>query len=453
MRVLRDPRGLALILGLLVVSFSYSYAHAAQPGQGGALGAFTLIEPDESLKACGFVDSKPTFILSGPSKTRVIMGESSVEARIASMDACTSRDLAVVAGSQDGRPAILVVRGSEAWLYTIPAWGIALSVDCRDESVAFTAASYTKDLIMGIIKEGQAIIVDIPLFPGYEWSAKAAVAPWGAVAVTGNYVIYFNATEESLRGYRLSLEGFNVTLEGAWAGQRKVLVYGKAYKGDLSMGFAWVVGEDGAFLVNSSSGRTVIKRAAHWGNGILAYYSPNTWWDGIVYIAKPSEKMRGVRLIHGYPHIVDRVDVHADGSLIIAVTDASDEKRGVCIKLSTPEPLRLGRLGNELVTVQYIPTPERPLVLKAPPSKLYEVNLTYDIVNINASPIKAYLKLSRGFEIVHPQHNLSSNYLIALGLSIPIAVVTHQIIVRSYEKSDEEACETPRGVVPPEGIG
>lgn len=443
--MLRDPRGLALILGLLVASFSYSYAYAAQPGQGGALGAFTPMEPDESLKACGFASSKPIFILSGPSKTRIVLGELSVEARLAPMDACVSGDLAAIAGSQDGRPAILVVRGSKAWLYTIPAWGIALSVDCRNESVAFTAATYTKDLIMGIIKEGQAIIVDVPLFPGYEWSAKAAAAPWGAVAVAGNYVIYFNVTEASLRGYRLSFEGLNVTLEGAWAGQQEVLVYGKAYKGDLSMGFAWVVGEGSAFLVNSSSGRTVIKRSALWGSGVLAYYSPNTWWDGIVYFAKPSEKLRGVRLIHGYPHIVDRVDVHADGSLVIAVTDASNERSGVCIQLSTPEPLRLGRLGNELVTIQYIPTPERPSVFKAPPPRLHEVNLTYDIVNINASIIKVDLRPSWGYDLVQPQHDLFSNYLIALGLSIPIAAATHQIIARSLEKPNGETCRNLEG--------
>ena len=443
--MLRDPRSLALILGLLVASFSYFYAYAAQPVQGGALGAFTPIGPDESLKACGFTGSKPTFIISGPSKTRVVIGELSVEAGLALMDACVSGDLAVAAGSQEGKPAILVVRGGEAWLYSIPAWGIALSVDCKDGFVAFTAATYTKDLIVGVIKGSQAVIADIPLFPGYEWSAKAAAAPWGAVAVAGNYVIYFNVTEESLKGYRLSLKGFNVTLEGAWAGKREVLVYGRARKGDLSMGFAWVVGEGKAFLVNSSSGRTVIKRAALWGNGVLAYYSPNTWWDGIIYFEKPSKKQMGIRLIHGYPHIVDRVDIHTNASLVISVTDASDKRRGICIKLLTPKPLRLGKLGEELVTVQYIPTPERPSILKAPPPGLHEVNLTYNIVNITASPIKVDIRPSHGYNLVHPQHNLSSDYLIALSLSLPIAAATHQIIARSLGKPDEETCKTSEG--------
>jgi len=108
--VLRDPKGLALILCLLVASFSYFYAYAVQYGQGGVLGAFTPIEHDESLKACGFIGSKPAFVLSRPSMTRVVIGELSMEVQMALMDACTSGDLAVVAGSQEGRPAIRLLQ-------------------------------------------------------------------------------------------------------------------------------------------------------------------------------------------------------------------------------------------------------------------------------------------------------------------------------------------------------
>jgi hypothetical protein len=431
--VLRDPKGLALILGLLVASFSYLYAYAAIPQGGGAIGAFTPLDSSEALKACGFTGSRPVFVVSGPSKTRVVFGELSLEVSLALMDACVSGELAAVAGSLNGRPALLIARGGEAWLYIIPAWGIALSVDCRGGLVAFTAATYTKDLIIGVVKGEQVADVDIPWFPGYEWSAKASAAPWGAVVVAEDYVIFYNLTEGSLKGYRIVLEGFNTSLTGAWVSDGKVLVYGKASTGNLSLGFTWIIGDSHVFLINSSSGRTVVKKAALVNNGILAYYSPNTWWDGIVYISKYGKRLRGLRLIHGYPHIVDRADVNNDGAVVIAVTDASDKRRGVCIKLSSLRPLRLGSLGNELVTVQYIPVPERPSVLQGLPPSLFPVNFTYNDIDVNVTLAHMDIMPSRGYTIVHPQANIISNFLVALGLSLPVAVVTHQVIADSMK--------------------
>lgn len=428
--MLRDPRSLALLLAILAASFSYLYAYSNQPGAGYALGASTGMEFNETLKACGFTGSQPVFVVSEPFSSRVIFGDSSFKVSLAPVDACVGEGYAAVAGSWEGRPAVMVARESGAVVYTTPTWGMAVSVDCKGWTVAFAAASYTGELVVGVIPAsgGAASAAVIRGFPGNEWSAKASAAPWGAVAVAGDYIVYYNKSSGSVEAYRLEMEGFKASLEGAWAGEGGVIVYGKAQEGDRSLGLIWQVGAPRAFLVDSPSGRSVVKAAAPRGMGVEAYYSPGTWWDGVIYVAKPSERARGVRLIHGYPHIVNRVYVESDGAVTVTVTASNSETRAVCIRLARAAPLRLGPLGGELVTVQYIPVPERPSIVEMPPPSLSPVSLDYDIVNVNSSSLQVRIEKNGGYSLARPQASLLGRFLAALGVSIPAAAAAYWVV-------------------------